>query len=35
MDVGVLVSKFEGMPLVLLEYGVAKLPVICYRCWDL
>lgn len=27
-DVGVLVSKSEGLPLALLEYGMAKLPVL-------
>lgn len=27
-DIGVLSSKSEGLPLVLLEYGLAKLPVI-------
>ena len=27
-DVGVLSSKSEGLPLVLLEYGLAKLPVV-------
>lgn len=28
-DIGVLCSDFEGMPMTLLEYGLAKLPVIC------
>ena len=28
-DVGVLVSKSEGLPLAILEYGIAGLPVIC------
>lgn len=27
--IGILVSKSEGLPLALLEYGLAKLPVIC------
>lgn len=27
-DIGVLSSKFEGLPIALLEYGLAKLPVI-------
>lgn len=27
--IGVLVSKSEGLPLALLEYGLAQLPVIC------
>jgi len=30
-DAGVLSSKSEGLPLALLEYGVAGLPVICTR----
>lgn len=28
MQLGILVSKYEGMPMVLLEYGVMNLPVI-------
>ncbi|WP_426430848.1 glycosyltransferase [Winogradskyella sp. HB-48] len=27
--IGILVSKSEGLPLALLEYGLARLPVIC------
>lgn len=29
MDLGVLTSKSEGLPLAILEYGLAKLPVLC------
>ena len=28
MDLGVLVSKYEGMPMAILEYGAAGIPVI-------
>lgn len=28
-DIGVLGSRTEGLPLVLLEYGLAELPVVC------
>ena len=31
MDIGVLVSKYEGMPMALLEYGAAGLPVIATK----
>ena len=32
--IGVLVSKSEGLPLALLEYGIANLPVICTDVGD-
>ena len=30
-DIGILVSKSEGLPLAILEYGMAGLPVICTK----
>ncbi|UJH92492.1 glycosyltransferase [Antarcticibacterium sp. 1MA-6-2] len=30
-DLGILASKSEGLPLALLEYGMAGLPVVCTR----
>ncbi|MCA1745954.1 MAG: glycosyltransferase [Bacteroidales bacterium] len=37
-DVGILASKFEGLPVSVLEYGLANLPVVCTNvggCSDL
>ncbi|WP_243472450.1 glycosyltransferase family 4 protein [Winogradskyella sp. MH6] len=34
MDIAVLVSKSEGLPLALLEYGLSNLPVICTNVGD-
>ena len=31
--IGILASTAEGFPVTLLEYGLAKLPVVCYKCW--
>lgn len=33
-SIGVLSSKFEGLPVVLLEYGLAKLPVVTTNVGD-
>jgi len=33
-DLGVLSSDIEGLPMVLLEYGMAKLPVVCTDVGD-
>jgi len=33
-NIGVLISKSEGLPLALLEYGIAKLPIIATNVGD-
>ena len=33
-SIGVISSKFEGLPIALIEYGLAKLPVVCTNVGD-